>query len=390
MNQRVENELRSILNDLEKLGLLENELISDCLQRDGIQISRLNLSYVLALVGFIFIGLGYFGFFHVGARTIQVGKILIKRDVPAFVGRDNTLCFPAQVQIEKDGRYIERWHWDYGEYGDLNGFIHRFNSDLSVQPLRVTCYRQAERFKRYDPDIKPLPRSLAFIWSADQIIHYGVLDDESRNHGLWVKFSEDQAIEAELWNHGHQVGLSTLNNLGEWEVQAKVKGFDMPEDPINAWSLINKDYFDLNYARTLTKLEHETMIHSSTLGKLIDANVQYNVFKVNSSVKRSSLDKFDEALITKASGSANPWVDWEKKYLNEKKKVRMFQAWYHDDPTYIDGSVPRRGAVIDLSSLSNSWVDVFLENCYRDGRTQMLNYLKLNGYEPIAAKGKEL
>ena len=38
MNQRVENELRSILADLEAHGLGENDLITDCLSRDGIEI----------------------------------------------------------------------------------------------------------------------------------------------------------------------------------------------------------------------------------------------------------------------------------------------------------------------------------------------------------------
>ncbi len=40
MNQRVENELRSILNELESMGHGESELILDCLKRDHIQVAR--------------------------------------------------------------------------------------------------------------------------------------------------------------------------------------------------------------------------------------------------------------------------------------------------------------------------------------------------------------
>ena len=40
MNQRTENELRSLLNELSGLGLSESGLIADCLERDGIKPAR--------------------------------------------------------------------------------------------------------------------------------------------------------------------------------------------------------------------------------------------------------------------------------------------------------------------------------------------------------------
>ena len=389
MNQRVENELRSILNDLEKLGLLENELISDCLKKDGIRIPNLNSRHLTVLLGLLFIGLGYYGFFSAGVLYTEEEKISITRDVPASVGRNNTLFFPAQVQIERDGRYVERWHWDYGEYGDLNGFIHRFNCDTTVEPLTVICYRQAEKFKNYNPAIKPLPRSLAFSWSADKFMHYGVLDEQSRNHGLWVKFSEDQAIEAELWNHGRQVGLTKLSDSGEWEIQVKVKEFNMPQDPVTAWQKVNDGFFDVEYAKTLISLEHDTILFASTLGKLIFPHDQSENSRNGNSLKVNNISQSNKPATVQVSLSSNPWIDWEGKFKEQKRKVVLLQAWYHDDPTYIDGSVPRRGPKIDISSLSNEWVDVFLQNCYRDGRIRMLEYLKLHGYEPVASKGKK-
>ena len=274
MNQRVENELRSILDDLDKIGLLENELISDCLKKEGILIPRLNTRHLFILMGFFIISLGYYGFFYAGVLSKEEAKVFIKRDVPASVGRDNTIYFPAQVQIERDGRYVERWHWDYGEYGDLNGFIQRFECDTEIEPLTVTCYRQSEKFESYNPALKPLPRSLAFIWSADQFIHYGVLDEESRKHGLWIKFAGDKAVEAVLWNKGRQVGLSKVGNFGQWEIEAKVKGFDMPRDPVADWHKINDGYFDINYAMTLINVKHDKILYASTLGKLIDPFIQ--------------------------------------------------------------------------------------------------------------------
>ena len=270
MNQRVENELRSILADLEALGLGENDLITDCLSRDGIEIPRPKVRHFVALLGLLFIGLGYYGFFHAGARAAEEVGITIKRDLPAFIGRDNTLCFPAQVQIEQGGEIVERWHWDYGDYGELNGFIQRFTVDTTRVPLTVTCYRQGQKFKLYDPNLKPLPRSITFNWSADKVIRYGVLDDLSRNHGLWVEFREDRAVTAELWNHGHQVGIAKRSEQDEWITQVQVNGFVMPEDPVRAWHKINEGYYDPDYARTLIKVEHDTILYGSTLAKLME------------------------------------------------------------------------------------------------------------------------
>ena len=91
MNQRVENELRSILDDLEALGLVENDLISDCLKKDGIEIPRPKVVHFAVLLGVLFVGLGYYGFFHAGARAAEGIDIVIKRDIPAFIARDLSL-----------------------------------------------------------------------------------------------------------------------------------------------------------------------------------------------------------------------------------------------------------------------------------------------------------
>ena len=101
-----------------------------------------------------------------------------------------------------------------------------------------------------------MPRSLAFIWSADKTIDIGVLDDQSLKHGLWVKFSEDKATEAKLWNNGHQVGLTKLSDSGKWETQVKVNGFYMPQNPITAWHEINDGLYDIAYAKTLINLKN--------------------------------------------------------------------------------------------------------------------------------------
>ena len=269
MNQRVENELRSILDDLEALGLVENDLISDCLKKDGIEIPRPKVVHFAVLLGVLFVGLGYYGFFHAGARAAEGIDIVIKRDIPAFIARDNVLCFPAQVQVEVGDNYVERWHWDYGEYGELNGFIQRVTCDNTVVPLTVTCYRQGEKFKSYDPELKPLPRTLVVNFSAKSYMRYGVLDELSRNHGLWVEFRGVRATRAELWDHGHQVGLAERNENDEWITQVKVNGFEIPEDPVAAWHKVNKGYYNPDYARTVTQVEHDQMPHDSTLGQLV-------------------------------------------------------------------------------------------------------------------------
>ena len=96
-----------------------------------------------------------------------------------------------------------------------------------------------------------------------------MLDDLSRNHGLWVEFREDRAVTAELWNHGHQVGIAKRSEQDEWITQIQVNGFVMPEDPVSAWHKINEGYYDPDYARTLLKVEHDTILYGSTLAKLM-------------------------------------------------------------------------------------------------------------------------
>ena len=70
----------------------------------------------------------------------------------------------------------------------------------------------------------------------------------------------------------------------------------------------------------------------------------------------------------------------QKMWANLSKarvKKQMLLGWWHDDPSYIDNSNPDR-EVVDINSLSNAWLTEFLDNCQRDGRTNILNYLQLN------------
>ncbi len=43
----------------------------------------------------------------------------------------------------------------------------------------------------------------------------------------------------------------------------------MPEDPVSAWHKINEGYYNPDYARTLIKVEHDTILYGSTLAKLM-------------------------------------------------------------------------------------------------------------------------
>ena len=70
----------------------------------------------------------------------------------------------------------------------------------------------------------------------------------------------------------------------------------------------------------------------------------------------------------------------QKMWANLSKarvKKQMLLGWWHDDPTYIDNSNPKR-EMVDVNSLSDAWLTEFLKNCQRDGRTNILNYLQLN------------
>ena len=63
----------------------------------------------------------------------------------------------------------------------------------------------------------------------------------------------------------------------------------------------------------------------------------------------------------------------------EKSKRQLLQAWYTDDPQYVDGSNPRYKKVspADRLLVNDEWFKYFLENCENDGRTNMLNYLNM-------------
>lgn len=269
MNQRVENELRDILNDLENLGHGEDELISACLKQDGIQVRRRGYAYWAMILGVLIVCICCYALYHAGPRFADDLLVTVERDIPAYIGTSGTLCFPAQVQVKHGNKIIERWHWEYGEYGELNNFIQRFTVVTNTLPLTVTCYRQAKKFVRYNPNLKPIPKSIVWSCVVDTSIRYGVVDEQSRNHGLWIEFLENQPVSAELWNHGHQVGLAKCNADGEWRKLVKVSEFELPSDPVASWSEINEGYYNLNYAKTLVRVEHEMIRHDLTLALLL-------------------------------------------------------------------------------------------------------------------------
>ena len=41
----------------------------------------------------------------------------------------------------------------------------------------------------------------------------------------------------------------------------KVSEFELPNDPVASWSEINEGYYNLNYAKTLVRVEHEMIRH---------------------------------------------------------------------------------------------------------------------------------
>ena len=275
MNQRIENELNSILEELENLGHCKNDLISHCLKQDGIQIARRWDIRRVVILGMLIVGMSYL-FFLMNSSFGSDPVITVERDLPAFIGKDNTLCYPAQVQI-KNGKFLERWHWDFGQYGDLNGFIQRYACNTDVDPLSVTCYRQGEKFKKYDPNIKPLPKSIVWSWVANSSIRYGVVDEQSRNHGLWIEFLNNEPTSAELWNHGFQVGLAKRDIAGQWSTTVKVAGFEMPSDPVAVWHETNQGYFNPDYAKTLIGVKHSMIRHDLALAKLVSPSVLSNI-----------------------------------------------------------------------------------------------------------------
>ena len=150
-------------------------------------------------------------------------------------------------------------------------------SITDVDPLSVTCYRQGEKFKKYDPNIKPLPKSIVWSWVANSSIRYGVVDEQSRNHGLWIEFLNNEPTSAELWNHGFQVGLARRDSAGQWSTRVKGAEFEMPSDPVAVWHEINQDYFNPDYAKTLIEVKHSMIRHDLALAKLVSPSVLSNI-----------------------------------------------------------------------------------------------------------------
>ena len=63
MNQRIENELNSILEDLEDLGQCKNDLVSRCLKQDGIQIAQRWDVRKVMILGMLMVGICCLPFF---------------------------------------------------------------------------------------------------------------------------------------------------------------------------------------------------------------------------------------------------------------------------------------------------------------------------------------
>jgi hypothetical protein len=106
LNQRVENELRDILNDLENLGHGEDELISACLKQDGIQVPRRGFAYWAMILGVLIVCICCYALYHAGPRFADDLLVTVERDIPAYIGPSGTLCFPAQVQVKHATRSL--------------------------------------------------------------------------------------------------------------------------------------------------------------------------------------------------------------------------------------------------------------------------------------------
>ena len=72
MNQRIENELNSILEELENLGHCKNDLISHCLKQDGIQIARRWDIRRVVILGMLIVGMSYLFFLMKRIHIIRI------------------------------------------------------------------------------------------------------------------------------------------------------------------------------------------------------------------------------------------------------------------------------------------------------------------------------
>ena len=100
-----------------------------------------------------------------------------------------------------------------------------------------------------------------------------MVDEQSRNHGLWIEFLNNEPTSAELWNHGFQVGLARRDIAGQWSTTVKVAEFEMPSDPVAVWHETNQGYFNPDYAKTLIGMKHSMIRHDLALAKLVSPSV---------------------------------------------------------------------------------------------------------------------
>lgn len=77
-----------------------------------------------------------------------------------------------------------------------------------------------------------------------------------------------------------------------------------------------------------------------------------------------------------------PFEITKKQNNNNKRKLRYYHAWFHDDPSYVDGTRKGLPKPIGLDGLSNRWLKTFLDNIERDNRTNLLHHLEFKKLLP--------
>jgi|ETNmetMinimDraft_4_1059912.scaffolds.fasta_scaffold26263_2 hypothetical protein len=204
MNQRVENELRDILDNLTQLGLIENDLIIDCLRKEGIEVPRPKLIHFAGLLGLVFVGLGYYGFFHAGVRAVvkqeESNKTVVWFDRQrqhidgGFQKLDRK--FPAQYEVWSGDTLIERWHWrvEHDPRTDIFGrWIHRCVANRN-EAGKYTGHTQYimdsyPKGKGLAQNHSPKPNSLVFeVNSIEHSLSLWTLNSNSIEEGCRVKW----------------------------------------------------------------------------------------------------------------------------------------------------------------------------------------------------------
>ncbi len=89
-------------------------------------------------------------------------------------------------------------------------------------------------------------------------------------------------------------------------------------------------------------------------------------------------DGWQSVLSDNLVDSVTNYKDKDAIIARYRHKLWFFKAWWHDDPTQIDGS--RKGRIkLGIEQISNSWLNEFLEGCHKYDKTNMVNYLDMDG-----------